>query len=127
MAQCVALSGGGSAVWILEVRTLNLPPNTPSQLHANLDFRARGMRSVKEWSLTTYALPERDEAVVQLAIRRRTAALRPDNVFLAWSRVMSGLFKLLMDAHAAAFVGDGGLAAWQKLLAELRLSPHLDR
>jgi hypothetical protein len=89
----VTLSGGGSAVWVLEVRTLSLPPNTPSQLHANLDFRARSMRSVAEWSMTTYSLPERDEAVVQLVIRRRTAALRPDNVFLAWSRVVSGLFK----------------------------------
>jgi len=89
----VTLSGGGSAVWVLEIRTLSLPPNTPSQLHANLDFRARSMRSVAEWSMTTYSLPERDEAVVQLVIRRQTAARRPDNIFLAWSRVVSGLFK----------------------------------
>jgi len=43
--------------------------------------------------MTTYALPEREETVVQLVIRRRTAALRPDNIFLAWSRVVSNLFK----------------------------------
>jgi len=89
----VALSGGGSAVWVLEVRTLGLPASTSLQLHANLDVCARGMRSVAEWSMTTYALPEREETVVQLVIRRRTAALRPDNIFLAWSRVVSNLFK----------------------------------
>ncbi len=89
----VALGGGGSTVWVLEVRLLNLPPNLPSQLHANLDFHARSMRSVAEWSMTTCSLPERDEAVVQLTIRRQTAARRPDNIFLAWSRVVSGLFK----------------------------------
>jgi hypothetical protein len=42
--------------------------------------------------MTTYSLPERDEAVVRLVIRRRTAALRPDNVFLVWSRVISSIF-----------------------------------
>jgi hypothetical protein len=89
----VTLSGGGSAIWVLEVRTLGLSANTSLQLHANLDGRARGMRSVAEWAMTTYALPEREETVVQLVIRRRTAALRPDNVFLAWSRVVSNLFK----------------------------------
>ena len=64
----VALSGGGSAVWVLEVRTLGLPASTSLQLHANLDVRAHSMRSVAEWSMTTYALPEREETVVQLVI-----------------------------------------------------------
>jgi hypothetical protein len=89
----VTLSGEGSAVWVLEVRTLGLLANTSQQLHANMDVRARGMRSVAEWALTTYSLPERNEAVMQLVIRRRTAALRPDNVFLAWSRVLIRLFR----------------------------------
>jgi len=80
-------------VWVLKVRTLGLPASTSLQLHANLDVRARGMRIVSEWSMTTYSLPAREETVVQLVIRRRDAALRPDNVFLAWSRVVSRLFK----------------------------------
>ena len=33
----VTLSGEGSAVWVLEVRTLGLLANTSQQLHSNLD------------------------------------------------------------------------------------------
>ncbi len=91
----MALGGGASAaVWVLELRVLNGPPTLPPQLHAALDRRARTMRSVAEWQMSTWVHPTRQEVVVQLVIRRRTAAYRGDNLFLGWSRIVARVFNL---------------------------------
>jgi len=91
----VALGGGASAaVWVLELRALNVPPTLPQQLHAALERRVRTMRSVAEWQMTTWVHPTRQEVVVQLVLRRRTAAKRGDNLFLGWSRIVARVFSL---------------------------------
>jgi hypothetical protein len=91
----VALGGDASAaVWLLEMRALSVPPTIPPQLHAALERRVRTMRSVTEWQMTSSIHPARQEVVVQLVTRRRTAAHRGDNVFLAWSRVIARVFSL---------------------------------
>jgi hypothetical protein len=93
----VALGGGASAavcVWVMELRVLNGPPTLPPQLHAALDRRVRTMRSVAEWQMTTWIHPTRQEVVVQLVLRRRTAAHRGDNLFLGWSRIVARVFNL---------------------------------
>jgi hypothetical protein len=85
----VVLGGGASAaVWVLELRVLNGPPTLPPQLHAALD------RSLAEWQMTTWVHPTRHEVVVQLVLRRRTAAHRGDNLFLGWSRIVARVFSL---------------------------------
>ncbi len=95
LTRTVALGGGASAaVWVLELRVLNGPPTLPPQLHAALERRVRTMRSVAEWQMTTWIHPTRQEVVVQLVIRRRTAARRGDNLFLGWSRIVARVFSL---------------------------------
>ena len=90
----VALGGGASTVWQLELRALKFPLDRLPELHAILDRRVRMVRSVAEYTLTTMVYPERREAAALVIIRRRAAATRGDNIFLAWSRVISRTFKL---------------------------------
>jgi hypothetical protein len=90
----VALDGGAGAVWQLELRALKVSLDRLPQLHAILDWRVRRMRSVAEFTVTTLVYPERHEAATLIVVRRRAAATRGDNVFLAWSRVASRTFKL---------------------------------
>jgi hypothetical protein len=93
-SRTVALDEGASAVWQLELRALKVSPDRLPELHAILDWRVRRMRSVAEFTVTTLVYPERHEAVALIVLRRRAAATRGDNVFLAWSRVASRTFKL---------------------------------
>ena len=44
--------------------------------------------------MSTWVHPTRHEVVVQLVLRRRTAAHRGDNLFLGWSRIVARVFNL---------------------------------
>ncbi len=81
-------------MWVMELRALNVPPTIPPQLHAALDRRVRTMRSAAEWQMTTRVHPTRQEVVLHLVMRRRTAAHRGDNIFLRWNRIVARVFNL---------------------------------